>query len=165
MRPLSIVLASLGCAIAITACGSSKHNSSASSRGSWLPFVQCMRSHGVPNLPDPNGRGGFQIPDSINPASPAFQAAQATCKSRMPGGGPPAHASEQQKQHLIETAQCMRRHGVPDFPDPVTRPTPPANAQDYSFAEGVGDLWLLVPITIDPNSPAFRQAAKACHFH
>jgi hypothetical protein len=166
MRALSIVLASLGCATAMAACGSSKHNSSASSRGSWLAFAQCMRGHGVPNLPDPSGQGGgFQIPDSVNPASPAFQAAQAACKKLMPGGGPPAHATQQQRQQLVAVAQCMRGHGVPGFPDPTTRSTPPANPQDYSFAEGIGDVWLLVPITINPNSPAFTKAAKSCHFH
>jgi hypothetical protein len=165
MRSLSIVLASLGCATAIAACGSSGHKSSASSQGPWLAFTQCMRSHGVPNLPDPSGQGGFQIPASVNPASPAFQAAQATCKKLMPGGGPPAHASEQQKQHLVATAQCMRTHGVPDFPDPMTRATPPTDPQDYSLAEGIGDVWLLVPITINADSPAFTKAARSCRFH
>lgn len=165
IRPLSIVLASLGCVTAIAACGSSEHKSSASSQGSWLAFAQCMRSHGVPNLPDPSGQGGFIIPATVNVASPAFQAAQATCKKLMPGGGPLAHASEQQKQHLVATTQCMRSHGVPGFPDPTTRATPPTNPQDYSSAEGTGDLWLLVPITINANSPAFQRAAKSCDFH
>jgi hypothetical protein len=162
MRSLAIVLASLACATSIAACGSSVHKSSASSPGSWLAFAQCMRSHGVPNFPDPDGQGGMSIPDSVNPASPAFQAAQAACTKLMPGGGPPAHASEQQKQQLVETAQCMRSHGVPGFPDPTTRAAPPTDPQDYSFAEGIGDVFLLVPITINANSPAFRQAAKSC---
>jgi hypothetical protein len=123
-----------------------------------------MRSHGVPSFPDPSAQGGINIPDSVNPASPAFQAAQATCKKLLPGGGPPAHASEQQKQQLVETAQCMRSHGVPDFPDPTTRTAPPTDPQDYSFSEGIGDVWLLVPTTINTNSPAFEHAAKSCRF-
>ncbi|HTX12324.1 MAG TPA: hypothetical protein VME22_27150 [Solirubrobacteraceae bacterium] len=59
----------------------------------------------------------------------------------------------------------MREHGVSGFPDPITAATPPINPQDYGIAEGVGDLWLLVPSTINVNSPAFRQAGGACNFH
>jgi hypothetical protein len=128
-----------------------------------------MRSHGVPNFPDPSARGGINIPQgsNINPFSPSFAAAQAQCKKRLPGGGPPAGATEQQKEQLVQTAECMRAHGVTGFPDPTT--APPTNPQDYSIVEGIGGpkggLFLLVPKTIDVNSPAFTQAAKACNFH
>lgn len=161
-------LAAAVCAVAIGACGSSGHKPNASSRaGSFLAFSECMRGHGVTNFPDPNPGGGINIPASsgINPGSPAFQAAQNTCRKQLPGGGPPAHASEQQKQQLFATSQCMRDHGVSGFPDPVTRSSPPSDPQPYSIVEGTGNLWLLVPATINPSSPAFNQAAKACHFH
>jgi hypothetical protein len=156
------------CAVAVAGCGSSGRKPSASShRGSFLAFSECMRSHGVPAFPDPNPGGGIQISSSsgINPAAPAFQAAQVTCKKLLPGGGPPAHASEQQKQQMFAMSECMRSHGVSGFPDPVTSTTPPSNPQNYSIAEGTGDLWLLVPSTINPSSPAFTKAAKACNFH
>jgi hypothetical protein len=42
--------------------------------------------------------------------------------------------------------------GVSGLPDPTT--TPPTNPQDYSIAEGVGGLFLLVPGTITVDSPA-----------
>ncbi len=161
-------LAAAVCAVAIGACGSSGHKPNASSRdGSFLAFSECMRGHGVTNFPDPSPGGGINIPASsgINPASPAFQAAQDTCRKQLPGGGPPAHASEQQKEQLFAMSECMRRHGVSEFPDPVTRSTLPSNPEAYSIVEGTGDLWLLVPTTINPNAPAFNQAAKACHFH
>jgi hypothetical protein len=164
MMPVALAV----CVVVIGACGSSGHKPNTSSQGgSFLAFSQCMRSHGVTNFPDPSPGGGINIPASsgINPALPAFQAAQNTCRKQLPGGGPPAHASEQQKEQLFAMSECMRRHGVSEFPDPVTRSTPPGNPQAYSIAEGTGDLWLLVPSTINPNSPAFRQAAKACNFH
>jgi hypothetical protein len=156
------------CAVAIAGCGSSGRKPSASSHGgSFLAFSECMRSHGVTGFPDPGPRGGIQISSSsgINPASPAFQAAQVTCKKLLPGGGPPAHASEQQKQQLFAMSECMRSHGVSGFPDPVTQTAPPSNPTAYSIAEGTGDLWLLVPSTVNVNSPAFTKAAKACNFH
>jgi hypothetical protein len=39
-----------------------------------------MRAHGVPNYPDPLPGGGFNIPSTINPQSPAFVAAQDACE-------------------------------------------------------------------------------------
>jgi hypothetical protein len=55
----------------------------------------------------------------------------------------------------------MRSHGVTGFPDPTTKP--PTSQQGYSFIEGfASNLFLLVPNTINANSPAFKQAAKAC---
>lgn len=160
-----------GCAVAITACGSSGSKSShpGSGRTSFLAFSRCMRSHGVPNFPDPSAGGGIHIPQgsNINPFSPLFKAAQAQCSKRLPGGGPPQGVSEQQKERLVRTAECMRAHGVTGFPDPTT--SPPTNPQDYSSVEGIGGpsggLFLLVPKTIDVNSPAFTRAAKACDFN
>jgi hypothetical protein len=52
-----------------------------------LAFAACMRSHGVPNYPDPTfGSGGevsqgFSAKDGIDQSSPAFQAAQKACKA------------------------------------------------------------------------------------
>ena len=125
-----------------------------------------MRSHSVTAFPDPSPGGGINLDGTgIDPASPAFESAQATCRKLLPGGGPPAHASEQQKQQMFAMSECMRTHSVSGFPDPTTRTTPPSDPQNYSMAEGIGDLWLLVPSTINVNSPTFTKAAKACRFH
>jgi hypothetical protein len=127
-----------------------------------------MRSHGVPNFPDPGAGGGIQIAQGsgINPFSPAFKDARAKCEKLLPGGGRRPRVTEQQKEQMVRTSECMRAHGVSGFPDPT--PTPPSNQQDYSVVEGIGGpsggLFLLVPKTIDPSSPAFEHAAKACNF-
>jgi hypothetical protein len=59
---------------------------SASAKRAALGEAACMRSHGVPNFPDPSfpTTGGIvtNLPKGVNFASPAFQAAQHTC-----GGG------------------------------------------------------------------------------
>ena len=153
-----IVLPSVICAVAIAACGSSGHKPSASSHAqSFLAFSECMRSHGVTAFPDPQPSGGISLGGTgINPASPAFEAAQAACRKLLPVGGPSAHASEQQKQQMFATSVCMRSHGVSGFPDPTPRTTPTASPT-------ASDLWLLVPSTINVNSPAFTKAAKACN--
>lgn len=167
---LLATLTAAACVAAVAACGSSVPAPSASSIArSELRVSECMRSHGVTSFPDPGPGGGFNLNGTgINPFSPAFEAAQAVCNKLLPGGGPPQQASEQQKEQLDAISQCMRRHGVPGFPDPTT--TPPTSLQslrqDYSIAERItGNLFLLVPKMIDVHAPAFKQAAKACDFH
>ncbi len=161
----SIRLAVAVCALAIAACGSSGHEPSATPHAqSFLAFSECMRSHGVPNFPDP-AEGNLNLNGTgINPSSPSFEAAQATCNKLQPDNGsssiPPA--SKQQKEQLLAMSECMRSHRVPDFPDPTTKP--PTSTQGYSIERGVAsNLFLLVPNTIKVNSPAFQQAANACH--
>jgi hypothetical protein len=158
-----------GAALAIAACGTSTTRSSQAGSGEsgFLAYSRCMRSHGVPTFPDPSAGGGIHLTAGVDPSSPSFRSAHAQCHGLLPGGGLPAGVSEQQKEQLVQTADCMRAHGVTGFPDPTT--TPPANLQNYSIAEGLGGtnggIFLLVPKTIDVNSPGFKQAAKTCNFH
>jgi hypothetical protein len=52
-----------------------------------LKFVNCMHSHGEPNIPDPNSSGGVLMSGgSVNPNSPQFQAAMQACRSLLPAG-------------------------------------------------------------------------------
>ena len=60
-----------------------------------LKFSACMRTHGVPNFPDPkfsSSGGGVRVQlkvgssGGINPSSPQFQAAQKACQSVSPLG-------------------------------------------------------------------------------
>ena len=57
-----------------------------------LAYSQCMRTHGVPNFPDPTFQGGgvqvrFGPGSGINPQSPAFQNAARQCKGVFGGKG------------------------------------------------------------------------------
>ncbi len=55
-----------------------------------LAFAACMRSHGVPNYPDPTfGSGGVTQRsggNGMDPNSPIFRAAQKNCQSNRTGG-------------------------------------------------------------------------------
>jgi hypothetical protein len=58
--------------------------------GELLRFAKCMRSHGVPNYPDPRRTAGgvmLLIP-GVNQSSPAFIRAQKDCSS-LPGAPHP----------------------------------------------------------------------------
>jgi hypothetical protein len=172
------ILIILTCCLPIAACGSSgkPSNTKSASRGypQALQFSKCMRSHGVPNFPDPTpgSGGGVQLsigPSSgVNPQSPAFKSAQQSCQKLLPGGGPGSGPpSAEAKAQMLKVSQCMRAHGISGFPDPTT--SDPTTSPQSSPA-GSGQVWgrdgvfLAIPNTIDTNSPAFKQAATACKF-
>lgn len=117
-------------------------------------FSACMRAHGVRNFPDPGAQGAIQIgPGSgIDPSSHTFQAAQAACRKLLPNGGQPTpqQMAAMQRQALAFSA-CMRSHGLPDFPDPTFR----GNHISIAIRGGPGS-------DLDPRSPAFQAAQKAC---
>jgi hypothetical protein len=161
-----VALAAYGCALALTACGSSNKSSHSSSYAAGIKFADCMRSHGVPNFPDPGSAGGIEIPaaSGINPQSPAFQSAQKACAKLMPGGGPAGgHGSESRRLALLKLAQCMRKHGLSTFPDPTNSPPPSAPPAGGGLAFGVPGALISVPQSLI-QSPGFKQAATACGF-
>jgi hypothetical protein len=165
-RIVAVALA-VACGLALTACGSSGKSGNAPNspgQAAGIRFADCMRSHGVPNFPDPGAGGGVQINSSsgINPQSPAFQAAQKACAKLLPFGGPGRHgASESQKLAMLHLAQCMRSHGFSTFPDPVASPPKPAPGLGIAF--GSPGSFIAVPQSLI-QSPGFQQAAAACGF-
>jgi hypothetical protein len=52
-----------------------------------LRFAVCMRSHGVPNFPDPNNQGSFS--SKFRASAPQVQAANKTCQKALPAGDDP----------------------------------------------------------------------------
>lgn len=151
----------------LAACGSSSPNTggSTAAQGSSadankaLTFAECMRSHGVPNFPDPSGgRINLQIqrtPNSmkvngVEVNGPAFQSAMQACHSDLPNGGkPPVGSNPAARQAALKFSQCMRSHGVTGFPDPVFH----GAAVGIQLNPGTG---------VNPNSPTFKAAQQAC---
>ena len=157
-------------ALLLAACGGSSPKKSTGHRaGSFLAFSQCMRANGVTNFPDPATGGGIHLPQGINPTSPSFESAQATCQKKLPGGGPPTGPpSKQDIAQMVAVSRCMRQHGVTGFPDPTVSASaaspPNLNPANYSRLEDRGGVIVAIPKSINPTSPAFQQAAKACNF-
>lgn len=122
--------------------------SSASASGRALEYAACMRSHGVPKFPDPtvkNGAVGFNITpaDGIDPSSPQYRSAIQTC-SILRGGGASSSGSSGKLAKELKFAQCMRTHGMPDFPDPN---------KNGGFSGSS---------TINPQSATFQNAQATC---
>jgi len=52
-----------------------------------LRFARCMRTHGLPDFPDPTTNGhGIQINFPVDPTSPQFQSALKACRAVAPPG-------------------------------------------------------------------------------
>jgi hypothetical protein len=133
-----------------------------------LAFSRCMRANGAPNFPDPQPGGGFLFnANGVDRSSPAFKAAQAKCQKLLPNGGPPrpgtqTHPSAQTLAKLLKIAECMRQHGVPQFPDPRTSVPPDPFGSGTGVITDYDDAILLFPSTLDMQSPAYTQATAAC---
>lgn len=167
-RLIALALAATGAA-GLSACGSSTPSSQSARANQGIKFSQCMRSHGVPNFPDPSGGGGggfhIQIGGDVNPQSPSFQSAQNTCSKLQPGGGPVSpKTSAARHAQLVTLAQCMRAHGISSFPDPTNSPPsrgPGAGGGGIAFG-GPGGFISISAATMD--SPGFSEAEKECNF-
>lgn len=181
-RYLPIALAAFSSTLALAACGgSSKPNStspSSANKGtpsafakSQLAAAKCIRKHGVPDFPDPTfGAGGAQVnlhaPLGML-TSPGFELAQKECAKlglELAGSAASHTATAADLAQALTIAQCMRAHGVPNFPDPArTMPPDPATypARYDSVGNMNGVVWA-IPKSIDLQAPAVKQAAAAC---
>jgi hypothetical protein len=114
-----------------------------------VAFATCMRSHGVPGYPDPQvSSSGNRVqvtisPGGADPNSPAFKSADHMCHNLLPDGGRPAGGAQNQAQD-VTFADCMRAHGVANFPDAD---------RDGAFT---------LPATLNEQAPQFEHASHAC---
>ncbi len=143
----------------ISGCGASSQTSSANRPTAaanvgkqFVEFAACMRSHGVPDYPDPQvSSSGSHVqvkisPGSADPNSPAFKSGEHACHILLPNGGKPANGAQgaQGQAQNLTFADCMRSHGAPNFPDAD---------RDGAFT---------LPSTINQQAPQFAHALEAC---
>lgn len=92
----------------------------------------------------------------------------ATPPSPRPTGTGPAgplsatHPSARTMAHWRDVAGCMRRHGVPRFPDPVA-----SAASVHGVAGQLSDhdgAIFMIPLTINVQSTTFQSAAGRCGY-
>jgi hypothetical protein len=135
--------------------GGSAHSQFSVSGGNesqLLAYSHCMQTHGVPNFPDPNGQGVIQ--GSGNMDSPSAQAARSDCRHLLPHGGTPTPAqAAQAAAQALKFTQCMRRHGIADFPDPKIS----GGGAEISISLGAGKS-----SDLNPQNSQFQAAQKAC---
>ena len=160
VRRGGLLAAALAClALVAAACsspaktGTGAAPAGGSARHSELAFSRCMRAHGITAFPDPNPQGGIALNagpgTGLDPKSPQFKAANRACRSLLPPRETlsPAQQAAARAQAL-RYAQCMRAHGISDFPDP----------------NGQGNLQIQANAgsDLDPHNPRFQAANQAC---
>lgn len=113
-----------------------------------IAFAQCMRTHGVPNFPDPGPSTDFQVSGAPVGGAAATPSGKAyiTCAHLLPNGSSSnnGQVTTQELSEGVALAQCLRTHGEPSFPDP----TVVNGSLNFAFT-GV-------------NSPQFQAAVNAC---
>jgi hypothetical protein len=156
VRTLSVTVAAVGAAALLAACGGAGGSESAATgNGNALAikFADCMRAHGVPDFPDP----GQRRPADESQDSPAFQSASKICDRVVPNGPPPAPPSASRRLAALRFAQCMRAHGVPNFPDPTI--TPPASTAPTLDLAGI---YFALPPGLNLKAPAVQRGRRSC---
>jgi hypothetical protein len=131
-----VIPALLACGAALAACSPDGQHPASSPAASASPdsqtaaIVHCYRTHGDPGFPDPvydpsDGRWHF---DRGNPASAPLSTQQA-CRHLVPSVSSTPPVPQAQFRALVRLAQCIRQHGVPNWPDPNPEgqfPLPPS---------------------------------------
>jgi hypothetical protein len=132
----------------LAACGSSPASAgpgspasagtgSAAAGSAAVSYAHCMRSHGLPDYPDPGSSGTLPKTSArlLGVSTAVYTAAQDACQNLLPEAGTSLTNSSLQQcylagvcpQALVQQAlsagrvfaQCMRAHGVPYWPDPT----------------------------------------------
>jgi len=134
----------LGLALLAAACGGSpastdpggSSNAAGSANSKLVAYAQCMRSRGLPNYPDPTGGVLPKVSaQQLGASSSQLQAVQGACQHLLPATSVSLSASSLQQCYMAdicpqalvqqalsagrEFAQCMRSHGIPNWPDPT----------------------------------------------
>ena len=138
-----------GLALLAAACGAGASETSVRGSGA-LAFSRCMRSHGLPGWPDPNSTGVTpkESLQQLGVSSSRLLSAQTSCRSLLPKGGRAPDQAEQQQVRAdsLRFSECVRAHGVANFPDPAHTGRIPDPAT----------------VGIDQGSPRFEAANQAC---
>jgi hypothetical protein len=157
LRRTGVLAAAAGFALLVAACGGSNDSSGPPGLQQMVAYSQCMRSHGAPFWPDPSQAPGGTWDYKITPlishqeSGPGWHAALKACRKLAPKELPFTAAQIQAAlPKLLKLANCMRAHGIANFPDPIARP-------DF--------IGFKIPAGADPHSPRFQAAQQACRVY
>jgi len=179
-RTAAAMIATAALALLATACGSSpsstgsggssnagssakSSNAGSSANAQLVAFSRCVRSHGVPNFPDPQaGASNAKFPSAqqLQVSGSQLSTAEKACQRLLPAGIDDQFSPAEVPlllRGMLPFARCMRSHGVPNFPDPAAdsegRPIFPLSTHGISlnyshsrrFTTVIGECQHLVP--------------------
>jgi hypothetical protein len=136
-----------------TGSGGSPNAGGSANSPSAVGYTSCMRSHGVPDYPDPDSSG--QLPkitaaSQVGVSDSRLTAAAGACQALWPYQPLTQAQQRQQLTDDLKFARCMRSHGVPNFPDPT------------SSDGGVAFVISVSRDGFDPHSPQILAKAREC---
>ncbi len=107
-----------------TASAGGSGSSGTSPLAQAVAYSQCMRSHGVPNFPDPASAApaaatGTGPPELTRTPLRSKRALQACKGLPSPWNSTGQQLTAAQQQAWLNWAECIRAHGVANFPDPT----------------------------------------------
>jgi hypothetical protein len=159
LRPL-LAAVLMTTAVGVAACGAEPGADDGSTgdrqddmQEAALKFARCMREHGI-DMDDPQpGQRGIRLtqPKGVSPQK--MKAADEACRKYLEAVKPPQLSEEEQKEFreaALANAQCMRDHGITNFPDPTFD------------ADGAAGIKLDKKSGLNPDDPKFQAAQKAC---
>jgi hypothetical protein len=100
-----------------TATADNSADKSLSKQEKAVKFAECIRANGVPHFPDPDPKGEYNFGVDVTPE--VWTNAVDACKALKPPGALSAKRTPKEQSASLRFAQCVREHGVKDFPDPV----------------------------------------------
>lgn len=119
--------------------------SSVSGQAQLDMFGACMRSHGLPEFPNPIKNGNTVT--LSRPNSPLYPRAEAACRELLPGSlGSFGTITSADEADYLKAVSCMHAYGFPQMPDPT-------------FSGGT--VHLVLP-SIDKHSTLFEKAFGTC---
>ena len=146
-----VAVAAVVIALLVAGCGggSSPAAAGSSTYQQALAYAQCMRGHGEPGWPDPNGSGGFSLHGNPGTTGGSVLAsANQACQHLLPKSAPLNAAQQRQvTSQALKYVACIRSHGIPGFPEPVVTG---------------GNVVFNPPADVSPGSPQLQAAQQAC---
>ncbi len=159
-RPLTLAAVVAVAAVSLLAAGCGGGSAGGVSRtttaqngrlAAALSLARCLRSHGIPNWPDPTSDGGFDKAKLVQlgvSGSRVRALEDGACNIPIPSGRPQGQTiTAADRTDYLKGAACMRSHGFPAFPDP----TFPNN-----------NVTLDIPSSINQDSSRYNSAATIC---
>jgi hypothetical protein len=164
-RTAAVVAALAVTALVASACGGGSNASgggtfAGGTYGQSLAYAKCMRSHGVPQFPAPDGQGNFnnaEVENLDDNDQPQARNANFACRSLLPNEGTGLSVTQlqtmlqQNLRNAVKAAHCMRAHGIGNFPDPA------------GSTQGSGVNWRQVVLAgLQLDTPSYKAAWDAC---
>lgn len=163
VRVAATVLTTISAALLATACSDSVSTTGGGTAGgsslsaTAVAYSRCMRSHGVPEYPDPNSSGQLRKitpgnEQQLGVSQTRFNTAQAACQRLWPYQAPTQAQQRSDLAAALNFARCMRSRGLPSFPDPITDPS--SGRAEFVIHTG--------QVGFNPRSPQTLAKVGAC---